>query len=141
MTPPRQIWLFQLGCWMTFATAVVHLLGHLLVASPSTAVAEAIQYLPGYLFLVPGQDVPSSREVTSGLSLSLSLLLATIAGAGLAVGKRGHDDPLLLRGVARAYALGLVVLLVVSILMFFSVQSFFIATTALCFGLAAVSEN
>jgi len=141
LTPPRQVWLFQLGCWMAFATAVLHLLGHLLIASPHTAVAAALQHLPGYLFLVPGQDVPSAQDVTGGLSLSLSLLLATIAGAGLAVGKRGHDDALLLRGVARAYALGFVVLLIVSILMFFSVQSFFIATTALCFGLAAVSET
>jgi hypothetical protein len=142
MTPPRQVWLFDLGCWLALVTAGIHLVGHLLVsgsAVPGSAATPGQR--PAYLFLVQGQSVSSTDQVADGLSLSFSLLLATLGSAGLVVGKRGHDDALLLRGVARAYALGTGVLLVVSILTFFSFQTFAIATMAVCFGLATVTET
>ncbi len=138
MTPPRQVWLFQLGCWLAFATAVVHLAGHLFVAPVEPAVGQASR--PAYLLLVPGQDVPSPRDVADGLSLALSVLVGTLGAAGLVVHRYGSERPPLLRGVARAYAFGTAVLLVLSIANFFSVQSFFIAMTALCFALASVTE-
>lgn len=140
MTPPRQVWLFRLGCWVAFATAAIHLLAHLFMTGSPQSVDSATTW-PAYLFTVPGQTIPSIGQVADGFSLSFSLLLATIAGAGLVVATRGADDPLLLRGVSRAYAMGSGVLLVISILMFFSVQSFAIAMMALCFALAAVSET
>jgi hypothetical protein len=136
MTPPRQVWLFKLGCWAAFATAALHLAGHIFLEVP-TAGGER----PGYLFLVPGQTVPAHHHVTDGLSLAFSLLLATIGGAGLVVANRGGEDPALLRGVARSFGIGSAALLVLSIVMFFSLQSFAIAFMALCFALGAVSET
>jgi hypothetical protein len=138
--PPRQVWLFQLGCWVACATAAVHLAGHVFVpgtAGPSELAGPA----PAYLFLIPGQDVPSARQVADGFSLALALLLATLGAAGLAVLSRGHADATLMRGIARVYALGIGVILALSILSFFSLQTFFLAVAALCFGLAAVSEE
>jgi hypothetical protein len=141
VTPPRQVWLFELGCWTAFATAAVHLAGHVLASGAGHDTAVSVERLSGALFLVPGQDPPSPDQVAGGFSLALSLLLGTLAAAGVAVGKRGHEDPTLLRGVAKAYAVGGAVLLVVSILMFFSLQTFFIAAMALCFALASVTET
>jgi hypothetical protein len=138
--PPRQAWLFQLGCWIACATAAVHLVGHIFVAE-TPGPQDVAGASPAYLFLVPGQDVPSFRQVADGFSLALALLLTTLGAAGLVVLSRGHADAVLMRGVSRVYALGISVLLVVSILNFFSVESFFLALAALCFGLAAVSEE
>jgi hypothetical protein len=139
VTPPRQVWLFQLGCWAAFATAVLHLVGHLMF--PNQAGVSGIAGRPPGLFLVPGQDIPTPQNVANGFSLSWALLLATLASAGLAVAKRGYEDTLLLRGVARAYAFGGAVLLVISVQNFFSLQSFLIAIVALCFALAMVPET
>ena len=141
-TPPRQVWLFQLGCWLAFATAAVHLAGHL-VAAGTVSVTSLMDGTerPAYLILVPGQDIPTPREVADGLSLAVALLLGTLGATGLVVHRRAQEDSVLLRGVARAYALGGTVLLIVSIMNFFSLQTFFVATMALCFALAAVSEG
>jgi hypothetical protein len=138
--PPRQIWIFQLGCWVSCATAAVHLAGHIFVPG-STGPPPDAGASPAYLFLIPGQDVPSARQVADGFSLALALLLTTLGAAGLAVLHRGHTDAVLMRGVSRAYALGISVVLVVSVLDFFSLQTFFLAIAALCFGLATVSEE
>ena len=148
--PPRQIWLFQLGCWLACATAALHLVAHVAIggtaapAAASSVATDAVQpaqEVPPYLLLVPGQEWPAREKVADGLSLSLVALLATIGAAGLAVGKRGHGDALLMRGVARAYAVGAAAVLVVSIFDFFSVQTFFLSMVALCFALAAVPET
>jgi hypothetical protein len=124
---------------VAFATAVLHLVGHLVFPTP--AGSPAVSGRPPGLFLVPGQDIPTSQDVAKGFSLAWALLLATLASAGLAVGKRGYEDTVLLRGVARAYALGAAVLLVISVQNFFSLQSFLIAIVALCFALAMVPET
>jgi hypothetical protein len=137
--PPRQVWLFELGCWVACVAAAVHLLGHVFVQGTAGLPADGSS--PPYLLLVPGQGVPSARDVADGLSLSLALLLATIGGAGLVVARRGYEDVLLMRGVARAYALGLTVVLILSIANFFGLQTFVLAIAALCFALAAVSET
>jgi hypothetical protein len=134
--------LFQLGCWLAFATAGVHLVGHLLMAGtvgPAVLVDGVDR--PSYVILVPGQDVPTPEQVADGLSLAVALLLGTLGATGLVVHRRGQEDAVLLRGVARAYAIGSAVLLVIAVLNFFSLQAFFIATMALCFALAAVSEG
>jgi len=137
MTPPRQVWLFQLGCWMAWVTAAIHLAGHVFVAGTQPPVSGS----PAYLFLIPNQPVPDAAAVADGLSLALPLLLVTLGAAGLVVHRRGADDPALLRGVARAYALGTGILLAVSVLSFFSLLSFLLVVTALCFALAGVTET
>jgi hypothetical protein len=138
---PRQIWLFRLGCWVAFATAALHLAEHVsgINALPPMAVAHADASPPSYVWLVPGLHQPTFLGVVNGFSLSLSLLVATIGAAGLVVVKYGAENAPLLRGVSRAYALGTGVLLAVSVVQYFSVQTFAMAVMALCFALAAVS--
>jgi hypothetical protein len=141
--PPRQVWIFQLGCWVAFATAIVHLVEHVAgLNTPSPEMVAAIDSLRAtYVILIPGLHQPTFLGVFHGFSLSLSLLVATLGAVGLVVLKYAADQPLLLRGVARALALGSGMLLVLSVEGFFSLQTFFIATMALCFALSAVSEG
>ncbi len=141
--PPRQIWLFQLGCWLAFATAIVHLAEHVsgLNALEPGAVANINALRATYVILIPGLHQPTFLSVLNGFSLSLALLVATIGAAGLVVLKYGADQPLLLRGVSRALAIGTGMLLALSIEGFFSAQTFVMATMALCFALSAVSQE
>jgi hypothetical protein len=141
--PPRQVWLFQLGCWVAFATAIVHLAEHVsgLNALGPDAAASINAFPATYVILVPGLHQPTFLSVLNGFSLSLALLVATIGGAGLVVLRYGADQPLLLRGVARVFAIGTGMLLALSIEGFFSVQTFCMATMALCFALSAVSQE
>jgi hypothetical protein len=141
--PPRQVWLFQLGCWLAFATAVAHLAEHVsgLNALDPAIVAHIDTVRPTYVIPIPGLHQPTFLGVLNGFSLSLSLLLATIAAAGFVVLKYGADHALLLRGVSRAFAFGIGMLVVLSIEGFFSLQTFFMLVTALCFALSAVSQE
>ena len=54
--PPRQVWLFQLGCWVAFATAIVHLAEHVsglnalppetqILSQPARVAAAMVAYL------------------------------------------------------------------------------------------------
>ncbi|MEO8481463.1 MAG: hypothetical protein ABI634_04585 [Acidobacteriota bacterium] len=141
--PPRQVWLFQLGCWVAFATAIAHLVEHIsgLNALAPETVANINTLRATYVILIPGLHQPTFLGVLNGFSLSLSLLVATMGAVGLVVLKYGEDQPLLLRGVARALAIGTGMLLALSIEGFFSLQTFFMATMALCFALSAVSQE
>ena len=141
--PPRQVWLFQLGCWVAFATAVVHVAEHVsgLNALAPETVADINLLRATYVILIPGLHQPTFLSVLNGFSLSLALLVATLGAAGLVVLKYGGDQPLLLRGVSRAFAIGTAMLLALSIEGFFSLQTFFMATMALCFALSAVSQE
>ena len=132
--------MFQLGCWVACAAAALHLVGHVLVTG-AAGPPDVPGSTPAYLFLVPGQHLPSAGQVADGFSLSLAVLLATVGAAGLRVLSRGADDAPMMRGLARVYALGASVVLVLSILNFFSLVTFLLAITALCFGLAAVPEE
>lgn len=142
-TPLRQVWLFRVGCWSAVGAAVLHLAAHLLVPPdlPAHAAVALAQTPAPHVFRVPGLLQPSFADVVSGLSLALPLLLASIGGAGLAVVRHGGHEPRLMRGVAGSFALGAGALLVVSIALFFGLQTFAIAIVALCFALAAVPEQ
>lgn len=140
---PRQVWLFQLGCWVAFATAILQVAAHVLtpiVADPHVEAGLAL-LPPASVFLVPGLRQPTFTSVFDGLSLSLAMLVATIGAAGLAVIRHGLESPLLMRGVARAFALGSAMLLVLSITDYFSILTFPIAVMAMCFALAAVTPE
>lgn len=139
-TPPRQVWFFQFGCWSAIAAAMLHLAAYFAVPADLSTLDAAAVAAP-HVFVVPGMFQPSLLSVTSGLSLSLALLLASIGGAGLAVVRHGGDHAKLLRGVSGAFALGTGALLVVSVAQFFGVLTFVIAVVALCFGLASVPEE
>lgn len=141
--PARQVWLFQVGCWTAFAAAGLHIVAHVIggeVASPHAAAGLGM-LTPDYVVLVPGLRQPTYLGVVNALSLSQALLLATIGGAGLAVVRHGRGNPKLLRGVAGAFATGIGMALVTSVLLSFSLQTFALAVVAICFGLSAVPEE
>ena len=141
--PPRQLWIFQLGCWSAFATAIVHAIEHISgvnAISPEMA-AHMNAMRATYVILIPGLHQPTFLGVVNGFSLSLSLFLATVGAAGLVVMTYAADQELLLRGVSRAFAIGTGMLLAISIEGFFSLQTFFMSATALCFALSAVTQE
>jgi hypothetical protein len=141
--PVRQVWLFQLGCWVAFAVAVLHVGVHVLGRedlSPHAAAGLGM-LSPAYVVPVPGLLQPTYTSVVDALSLSFALLFATIGAAGLAVVSHGQNEPRLLRAVARAFALGTGMALVVSVLLAFGLVTFAVAIAAMCFGLAAVPET
>lgn len=141
--PSRQLGLFRIGCWTAWLAAIVHVVAHVL-ASPdlSPHAAAGLSLLPpDYVLRVPGLRQPTHQGVVAGLSLSLPLLLASIGAAGFAVVRHGNASASLIRAVAGAYAIGVAAVLVTSIVLFFSVQTFVIALPALCFALAAVPER
>lgn len=139
----RQVWLFQVGCWVAFAAAGLHLVAHVVGGQEATPHAEAgLRMLsPDYVVLVPGLRQPTYLGVVDALSLNYALLFATIGAGGLAVVRHGQNNPALLRGVAGTFAIGTVMALVTSVVLSFSLQTFVLAIVAICFGLAAVPEE
>jgi hypothetical protein len=140
---PKQVWLFRLGCWVSMATAALHVAAY--ATTPRVTDPHAVVGLgmmpPGHVFLVPGLRQPSFMSVLDGLSLSLAIGVGTIGLAGFAVVKYGTESPRLMRGVSGAFGLGSALLLIVSIADFFSLQSFLIALMAMCFGMSAVNPE
>jgi hypothetical protein len=139
---PRQQWLFQLGCWVALATAVMHMIAHvtgaLLVGAGYDPALEVL--LPTHVWLVPGLWQPSFAGVLDGFSLTVAMLTATLGASGLVV-LRFANDADLTRRLARVFAIGMSMCLLVSIVTMFSVETFFVATVALCFGLASVKPE
>jgi len=141
--PARQVWLFQLGCWVAFLVAVLHIGVHVLGREDLSphVVAGLAMLSPAYVIRVPGLLQPSFTSVVDALSLSYALLFATIGAAGLAVVSYGQNDARLIRAVARAFALGTGMALVVSVLLAFGLGTFVVAIVAMCFALASVPET
>ena len=78
-------------------------------------------------------------DITDGFSLSFPLFLATIAGLGFLIARRGVGDPVLMTSATRTLAAFSLVLFVISLWYWFLIPTLFIATVALGFVLAAVS--
>jgi hypothetical protein len=139
---PRQTWLFQLGCWMAIATALLRVAAH--VAGPElNALSREIAgaFAPTHVWTVPGLRQPTFLGVLDAFSLSVAMSLATIGAAGLVVLRYGAGAPLVARGVARVFAIGTAMLLAISIADAFSLETFFLAVVAMCFGLASVTPD
>jgi hypothetical protein len=134
----RQLLLFKIGCWAALVTAAVHLFGH--VAGPQPAAneieEEIIQKASSYQFELPGGGRRALMDLMNGFSLSFPVFLATLAGAGLMIAKRG--DVLLVQAAARVFAAGSIALLVISFTHWFIIPTIFIAFFTLCFVLASV---
>ena len=107
--PPRQVWLFQFGCWAALTTAIVHI---------AIAVATGTD------------DGP--------LNLVFAVCFAAVGGMGLVVAKRAQADALLMYGVARAAAIAGATLLVLSLTYFPIYASMLIAAVTTCFAVSAV---
>jgi len=141
--PARQVWIFKFACWVTFLTAAVHMVGHIAGSPPpANATEQQIRDLiTNYYFPMPGGGERSIQDFQTGFSLMFATMLATFGAVGLMVVRRGTEDPVLVRGVARALALGCLVLLVISLTHFFIIPSLFIALMTVSFAVASVSER
>src|SRR5262245_43613038 len=138
--PPRQLWLFKLGCWITIGTAVLYLAGHLFGVQPPASLTERQlnDLAATYRFSPPVGAARSLVDVINGMSAASALLLATIGALGLLVERRAHDDAVLMAAVARALAVCSVVLLLISLTNLFVVQTLCIAMMAVCYLVASV---
>ena len=137
----RQVRFFKFGCWAAAITGVVHLVGFVsggLQASNETEQA-LLDTARNYQFPLPGGTRRSLMDITDGFSLSFALFLATIAGLGFLIARRGADDPVLMTSATRTLAAFSLVLFVISLWYWFLIPTLFIATVALGFVLAAVS--
>jgi hypothetical protein len=134
----RQLLLFKIGCWAALVTAAVHLFGH--IAGPTAAAneieEEILQKAASYQFELPGGGRRALMDFLNGFSLAFPVFLATLAGAGLMIAKRG--DPMLVQAAARVFAAGSVALLVISLTHWFIIPTIFITFFTLCFVLASV---
>ena len=139
--PDRQLFLFRFGCWAAIASALVHLVGH--VAGPQAPVNDTERQLAtlatSYQYALPFGAMRSLMDLLNGFSLMLALQLAMMGVAGLVVAKRAHQDGPLMRAVARTFAVGGAILVVLSLRYFFLVPSMSLSVVALCFFMAAVS--
>jgi hypothetical protein len=138
----RQLTLFKAGCWMAIVTAIAHLVGQL--GGPQAPANDTERTLTelatNYKFALPGAQ-RSLMDFMNGFSLSFALFFALLGGTGLIVAKRGCADATLMTAFVRTYAVGLLVLLVISLTYWFIAPTAFIATTALCFITAALGSK
>jgi len=107
--PPRQVWLFEFGCWAAITTAVIH-------------VALGI----------------AMRATDGPLNLLFAVCFAAVGAMGLVVSKRGQADAQLMYGVARSAAVATATLLVLALSYFSIVPAMFIAAVTTCFAVSAV---
>jgi hypothetical protein len=137
---PRQLWLFQFGCWASLLTAALHLAGMILApltgadgpdGVPLHEVAAALVRFPD------GTERPLG-DVLAGFNLAYAGFMATLGGVGLAAARRGRDRTALMADLARVLALASLALLVISLVYFFLVSTMLLAVTLVCFTLAAV---
>ena len=139
--PPRQLFMFTIGCWVTIGTAALHLVGHL--AGPQTPTNDTerqlLELATNYRYMLPGGTERSLMDFVDGFSLMLPVLLAAIGAAGIVVRKRGSHDIALMLGVARTCAVTSVVLLGLSLLKFFIVPTMCFAAMASCFLTASIA--
>jgi hypothetical protein len=139
--PQRQLFAFQIGCWATILTAVVHLLGIVLGGGmqPTTPEeTELIRQATTVAIDLPGGQRRVLMDFVNGFSLHFSLSLALWGGLGLIVQRRGRNDDALMYAVARAMAGAAAALLVICLTYFFLIPSLFVALMAISFAISAV---
>ena len=142
MMPARQLLIFKIGCLAALFTAAVHLVGHIAGMPPPANETEArlLDLATSYKTTLPGGAQRSFMDLQTGFSLSYSLFLAMIGGAGLVVRRRASGDPLLMRAVARVFAGGGAVLMAISLAYFFIIPTMFAAFVTVCFAIASVAS-
>ncbi len=138
--PPRQVWLFKLGCWVAWGTAALHVVGLMVAPLPAAAGsgADALRAAAAAVVVFPDGTERTLRRVFVGFSLSHALLAATLGAVGLAAIRRGRSHAEWLAGIARVEALVSLALLVISLTHFFLVPTFLVAVMLICFTLASV---
>ena len=138
---PRQLWLFQFGCWFALGTAALHLIG--MVVAPLSDGTGALGV--GALAIASAAPVklPDGTErplgdLLLGFNLAYACFIAVIGLAGLAAARRGRDRAALMADVSRVLALASLALVVISLMSFFLIPTMLLAVMLICFTLAAV---
>ncbi|HUF47466.1 MAG TPA: hypothetical protein VMM93_06575 [Vicinamibacterales bacterium] len=139
--PHRQLTIFTIGCWVALITAAVHMIGHLSgpAAPTNDTERQLLDLATNYRFPMPGGSPRSLMDFMNGFSLSFSVFMALTGAVGLIVRKRGKDDGVLMRAVARAIGGAGLVLTVIAVTQWFIVPSLFLALLTVCFLFAAVT--
>ena len=138
--PRRQLIIFTIGCWAAFATAGLHLVGHMSGTAPPANDTERqlLDLATNYRFPLPGGSERAIMDLMSGFSLAFSVFLALAGGLGLVIRKRCADDGPTMLAAARALAGASVVLVTISLIYWFIVPSLMLGLMAFCFLFAAV---
>ena len=136
----RQLAIFKVGCYLAVATALVHMLGaHILASPPETDEHRRLfEMMESTALGLPGAPGHTMMDIQKGFSLTYALMLALTGGLGLIVARRGVQDPTLMLAVARALAGGYLVMTVLGFTNFFIVPTMFMAAVFVCFALASV---
>ena len=140
--PARQLLIFKIGCIAAILTALIHLAGHVSGAPPPANETEVklMDLATNYKAALPGGAHRSLMDLQTGFSLSYSLFLAMIGGAGIVVRRRASGDPVLMLAVARVFAGGGAVLLAISLSYFFIIPTMCLAFVTVCFAIASVAS-
>lgn len=138
--PPRQLWLFKLGCWIAFLAAAVHLAGQLAggLRPGNDTERQLLGLATTYRFAMPGGAERSLMDFIHGFGWSFALFAATMGAVGLVAASRGRTDGALARATARVLAAAGAMLCVISLVYFFLVPTAFLLAMTVCFGLASV---
>jgi hypothetical protein len=138
--PPRQVWLFQFGCWAAVAAALVHLAGRLFwpPAPSNDTERQLIELAATYRFALPGGAARTLSDVTTGHSLIAAVLFAALGALGLIVAKRGQADAELMYVTARTATIASAAVLFISLTHFFVVPTMLFAAVTVCFAVSAV---
>jgi hypothetical protein len=132
--------MFRFGCWSTIGASVAYLAGHVLGRrSPANDTERQLLDLAStYAFTLADGRSRTLMNAIEGFSLDVVVLLAVVGALGLVVARRGAGDPRLMWAVARASALGSVVLLVIALTKFSVLSAVPMAVMATCFLVASV---
>jgi hypothetical protein len=138
MMPPRQLWLFKLGCWTAVAIAGVYLVVHVMTfgISATDAGRQALAMSESSRFAVIGGGTHSLADLLGAASLMFDILLAAMGAAGLAAAQT--SDRVVVRGVARVFSIACVTLVIIALLDVSLVFAMLLAALSVCFILASV---
>jgi hypothetical protein len=128
---------------MAFVTAVVHMVGHIAGPQPPANDTERqlLDLATTYHYRLPGGASRSLMNFLDGFSLTFAVFVTALGAIGLAVARRGSDDPLLMMAVARAITVACLAVTLISLWYFFIVPALFVAVVTLCFAFASVSRT
>lgn len=130
---PRQKLFLQVGCYLALLTAALHMVGQISGGPQSEVPAEkqVLDLMRTTKIALPGAS-RTMMELFDGFGLIFATFLATSAGIGFIVARRGAADSMLANAIVRVLAGAFVVMTVISL-----TNCFIIPTV--CLGLVALS--
>jgi hypothetical protein len=138
---PRQKLFLQIGCYLALATAAVHMIGQISgPQSENEAEKQVLDLMRTTKIALPGAS-RSMMEMFEGFGLIFVTFLATSAGIGLIVARRGAADPILAKAIMRALAGAFLVAMAISISKFFLIPTVCLGLIALFFVAASFGSR